>query len=186
MNMSYCRAWDPSHWSHSQDQWQFQWSEIEFENNNNNKQTNKLILKKWYYALGLLSFLFLGYWFISLWVSCVWAAIHPRIRTNKPSKEETQIQLASWSSTLQVGHQHAHSLYWFPLSKCQAFSGCTYIIMHPWFCSAGSHTKKSFSLGEHCKICQYKIIWIALNKKQLFSEVEVVSGSNLPIREAER
>ena len=129
---------------------------------------------------------FLGYWFISLWVSCVWAAIHPRIWTNKPSKEETQIQLASWSSTLQVGHQHAHSLYWFPLSKCQAFSGCTYIIMHPWFCSAGSHTKKSFSLGEHCKICQYKIIWIALNKKQFFSEVEVVSGSNLPSREAER
>ena len=185
--MSYCRAWDPSHWSHSQVQRQFQWSEMEFEKTTTyNKQTNKNKKKNsimhWVYYL----LFFLGYWFISLWVSCVWAAIHSRIRTNKPSKEETQIQLASWSSTLQVGHQHAHSLYWFPLSKCQAFSGCTYIIMHPWFCSAGSHTKKSFSLGEHCKICQYKIIWIALNKKQFFSEVEVVSGSNLPSREAER
>ena len=185
--MSYCRAWDPSHWSHSQVQRQFQWSEMEFEKTTTyNKQTNKNKKKNsimhWVYYL----LFFLGYWFISLWVSCVWAAIHPRIWTNKPSKEETQIQLASWSSTLQVGHQHAHSLYWFPLSKCQAFSGCTYIIMHPWFCSAGSHTKKSFSLGEHCKICQYKIVWISLNKKQLFSEVEVVSGSNLPSREAER
>ena len=102
-----------------------------------NKQTKikKNSIMHWVYYL----LFFLGYWFISLWVSCVWAAIHSRIRTNKPSKEETQIQLASWSSTLQVGHQHAHSLYWFPLSKCQAFSGCIYIsscILD--FCSAVS------------------------------------------------
>ena len=181
--MSYCRAWDPSHWSPSQDQWQFQWSEIEFEKTTTTSKQTK-ILKKWYYALGLLSFLFLGYWFISLWVSCVWAAIHPRIWTNKPSKEETQIQLASWSSTLQVGHQHAHSLYWFPLSKCQAFSDCTYNASLILLCSFMK--KISFSLGDYCKICQYKIIWIALNKKQLFSEVEMASGGYLPKCEAER
>ena len=165
--MSYCRAWDPSHWSPSQDQWQFQWSEIEFENNNNNKQTNKN-LKKWCYALGLLSFLFLGYWFISLWVSCVWAAIHPRIWTNKPSKEETQIQLASWSSTLQVGHQHAHSLYWFPLSKCQAFSGCTYIIMHPWFCSAVSQKKNHLVWVNTVKFASIKLFELPWIKNSYF------------------
>ena len=186
--MSYCRAWDPSHWSHSQVQRQFQWSEMEFEKTTTyNKQTNKNKKKNsimhWVYYL----LFFLGYWFISLWVSCVWAAIHSRIRTNKPSKEETQIQLASWSSTLQVGHQHAHSLYWFPLSKCQAFSGCIYIIMHPWFLLGSFMKKFSFSLGDYCKICPwYKIIWIALNKKQLFSQVEVASGGNLASREAER
>ena len=106
---------------------------------------------------------FLGYWFISLWVSCVWAAIHSRIRTNKPSKEETQIQLAGWSSTLQVGHQHAHSLYWFPLSKCQAFSGCTYFIMHPWFCYAVSWKNFHLVLVTTVKFANIKLFelpWI--------------------------
>ena len=47
--------------------------------------------------------------------------------------------------------------------------------------------KFSFSLGDYCKICPwYKIIWIALNKNQLFSEVEVASGGNLASREAEK
>ena len=46
--------------------------------------------------------------------------------------------------------------------------------------------KISFSLGDYCKICKYKIIWIALNKKQLFSEVEMASGGYLPKCEAER
>ena len=47
--------------------------------------------------------------------------------------------------------------------------------------------KFSFSLGHYCKICPwYKIIWIALNKKQLFSEVEMASGGYLPKCEAER
>ena len=38
--------------------------------------------------------------------------------------------------------------------------------------------KFSFSLGDYCKICRQKIIWIGLKKKknQLFSEVEVASG----------
>ena len=182
--MSVNLSWDPSHWSPSQVQWQFQWSEIEFEKTTTyNKQTNKnkTAIMHWvYYFL----FLFLGYWFISLWVPCVWAAIHSRIWTNKPSKEETQIQLAGWSSTLQVGHQYAHSLYWFPLSKCQAFSDCTYNASLILLCSFMK--KISFSLGDYCKICQYKIIWIALNKKQLFSEVEMASGGYLPKCEAER